>query len=484
MSTETPAAPLTAAQRRVLERVDDPCLTSREQADAVKNGGNCFLTACPGAGKTRTVGLRLVYHAAFHPDDSVAAVSHTNTAIDAIHDAARELTAIPDHYWVGTLHSFLLRYVVSPFGHLYMGCTDRPQIAGEDRDWPDDIPDVPAHDDYPGCRVKAWKFDVHVGGRLTYQRPSDWPQPLTEDVIVAGLTEWAKDTKQAYWKRGLLSFSDVLWVAYRVLHLHPQLAKAIAARIDELIVDEVQDTAELQLECIEFLRAQATHPRLVIVGDLGQAVYEWAGATPARLRQFAVDQMLETLPLTVNYRSSTRICAVAHRFWTRPDPDRAGGKHASAAEPPVLWRWERNKQPELVERFRERLARAAIPKRQAAVLAWTNTLVDRLNGRKGSDRPVGSWLLRVLGAAAVERDERMGPTGDTFRRLDRAVAFVALGSGRPTNSTHEQRERIRTASAQLLGDLPTVEGELRAWNLSARDVLGAAAMAVPDGPPQ
>jgi len=98
VSTETPAAPLTAAQRRVLERVDDPCLTSREQADAVKNGGNCFLTACPGAGKTRTVGLRLVYHAAFHPDDSVAAVSHTNTAIDAIHDAARELTAIPDHY--------------------------------------------------------------------------------------------------------------------------------------------------------------------------------------------------------------------------------------------------------------------------------------------------------------------------------------------------------------------------------------------------
>src|SRR5215208_5613618 len=153
-----------------------------------------------------------------------------------------------------------------------------------------------------------------------------------------------------------------------------------------------------------------------------------------------------------------------------PGPRPRRGKHASAAEPPVLWRWERNKQPELVERFRERLARAAIPKRQAAVLAWTNTLVDRLNGRKGSDRPVGSWLLRVLGAAAVERDERMGPTGDTFRRLDRAVAFVALGSGRPTNSTHEQRERIRTASAQLLGDLPTVEGELRAWNLSARDV--------------
>jgi hypothetical protein len=142
-----------------------------------------------------------------------------------------------------------------------------------------------------------------------------------------------------------------------------------------------------------------------------------------------------------------------------------------------------NKQPELVERFRERLAEVGIPEAQAAVLAWTNALVDRLNGRKGSDRPLGSWLLRVLGAAAVERDERTGPTGETFRRLDRAVAFVAFGSGRPANSTYEQREDTRTASAQLLEDLPKVEGELRAWNLTARDALGAAAAAVSEGSP-
>ena len=77
------------------------------------------------------------------------------------------------------------------------------------------------------------------------------------------------------------------------------------------------------------------------------------------------------------------------------------------------------------------------PEQRAAVLAWTNTLVDRLNGHKGSGQPLGSWLLRALGRAAVERDARMGPTGDTFRRLDRAVAFVAFGSGRPANSSYD-----------------------------------------------
>lgn len=458
MSTVTPAPPLTAAQRRVLKHVDNPFIITREQAAAIKHDGDCFLSACPGAGKTRTVGLRLAYHAAFHPDISVAAASHTNTAIEAIQTAARELTPLPAHYWVGTLHAFLLRYVVYPFGHLYMGCTEVPQVAGEERDWPDDIPDVAAHQDYPGCRVKAWKFDVHPGSRFSYQRPADWPPALTEDLIVAERAEWAKGMKRDYWKRGLLSFSDVLWVAYRVLERHPPLAKALAARFDELIVDEVQDTGELQLKCIELLRTQTTRPRLVIVGDLCQAVYEWSGATPAGLRRFAADQHLDELRLTANFRSSKLICNVTHRFSTRATPDRAKGASADAVEQPELWRWKRAQEPQLVERFRSRLAELGIPEEKSAVLAWTNALVDRLNGRQGSDWPPGSWLLHVLGTAAVERDDRAGPTGDTFRALDRAVAYIAFGAGRPANLTREQWEDIRTASAQLLDDPPQGRG--------------------------
>jgi DNA helicase II / ATP-dependent DNA helicase PcrA len=363
VSADTSAPLLTATQRRVLERVDNPFITTREQAAAVKHDGDFFLSACPGAGKTRTVGLRLAYHAAFHPDISVAATSHTNTAIEAIQTAARELTSLPDHYWVGTLHSFLLRYVVYPFGALYMGCSELPQVAAEDRDWPDDIPDVAAHDDYPGCRVKAWKFDAHPGPRFTYQRPADWPPALTEDINVAGLTEWARAIKRDYWKRGLLSFSDVLWVAYRVLERHPELAKAVAARFDEIVVDEVQDASELQLKCIELLRAQKTHPRLVIVGDLCQAVYEWSGATPAGLRQFAADQHLGELPLTANFRSSKLICGVTHRFSTRARPDRAAGANTDAAEQPELWRWKRNSSPCWLKASGSALQSSVSPKR-------------------------------------------------------------------------------------------------------------------------
>src|SRR3954470_12386604 len=104
MSTDAPAPARTTVQRRVEHRLDNPFLTSPEQRAAAVHPGNFFLSACPGAGKTHTVGLRLAYRAAFCPEMSVAAVSHTNTAIEEIHGAARQLATLPKHYFVGTLH--------------------------------------------------------------------------------------------------------------------------------------------------------------------------------------------------------------------------------------------------------------------------------------------------------------------------------------------------------------------------------------------
>jgi superfamily I DNA/RNA helicase len=477
MSTEA-ARPMSTMQQRVLRRLDNPFITTPQQATAAKHVGDAFVSACPGAGKTHTVGLRLAYHAAFHPEMSIAAASHTNTAISAIRASARALAVLPEHYFVETLHTFLLRYVVYPFGHLYMGCPDTPRVIGDDdRDWPSDVPDVGAPDD-PRLRVKAWRFSIDVDGELSYKRPSTWPTAITEERIVNALVDWASRQKEAYWREGLLSYDDVLWVAFRVLKEHPPLAEAVAARFDELIIDEVQDTGGLQLACLDLLRGRPTRPALVVVGDLCQAVFEWSGATPAGLRTFVAEQGLAELPLTANFRSSQNVCNVTHHFSTRAKPDDARGENASAPEKPELWRYDPRRPAELTTRFIARLAEVDIAQRDAAMLAWTHALVDRLNGRTGGEGPTMHWLLRVLGEAAVDRDDRRGPDRETFMRLDRAVSFIAFGASQPVLD-EEQRDGVRAASAELLHTLPTVEGELRAWNLSARQLLTQIAGAVP-----
>lgn len=481
MSDAVPNPELTWSQRRVDERLCDRTMITDEQAAAASCDGNFFLSACPGSGKTYTVGIRLAYHAAFHRDISVAALSHTNTAVGAIQAAAQELVSLPQHYFVGTLHAFLLRYVVNPFGHLYMECDDVPEVAGDERDWPADIPDVGAPD-HVNLRVKAWRFEPTLGD-LRYQRPVDWPSTLTAEAIVAELGEWAVKQKLAYWRRGLLSYSDVLWVAYNVLKEHAELTQAVAARFHEVIVDEVQDTGELQLACLGLIRQQEVHPSLAIVGDLCQAVFEWSGATAEGVRAFATTQGLDNLALTANFRSSQYICDVTHRFSTRADPDRALGKNAAVTEQPEMWRYAAKGEADLVARFRARLHALGVDEQDAAVLAWTNALVDRLNGAKSSGKPLGHWLLRALGEAAAERDGAAGASAGTFERVDRAISYIAFGSGRTAGLSHKTRAEVRAASGELLEALPKVEGGLFDWNAAARALLAqAAGRLAPEGP--
>ena len=471
-------------QRRVAEHLGNPSATTTEQAAAATRGGDVFVTACPGAGKTHTVGLRLAYHAAYHPDASIAALSHTNTAIEAIRASARKLVLLPDDYFLDTLHAFLLRYVVYPFGHLYMECGVTPQVIGDERDWSSsDIPTI-GMPDRLNLRVKPWLMSIGAEGELSYQRPSDWPAAVTEDMVLDNRAEWCGVEKRAYWGRGLLSYSDVLWVAYNVLKEHPPLAKAVAARFDELIVDEVQDTGGLQLACLALLRVQDPQPNLVVVGDICQAVFEWSGATPSGLRTFAEEQELAELPLTSNFRSSQNICDVTYHFSTRDQADRARGSNAISPDRPELWRYARGAEVDLVDRFRARLGELDIEEHDAAVLAWRHRLVRRLNGGTGEGDHKMHWLLRVLGEAAVERDDHTGPGRETFASLDRAVNFIAFGSPQPTGLSPGQRESVRTAAATLLATLPKVEGELKDWNLSARQLLGSTAGEVEGAEPK
>ena len=474
--TTTDEAVMSAAQQAVHATLADPNRVSGEQAAFAVAHGDIFLSACPGSGKTRSVGLRLAYNASFCPQRSIAALSHTNTAERAIAEAARDLVALPYHYFVGTLHTFLLTYVVYPFGHLYMGCPRSPEVVAEDRDWPADLGDTSV-DDWTRFRIKAWRFEADADRGFTYRHPRarDWPNGLTAEIVVERKSSWAREQKKAYWKRGLLSFSDVLYVAMRVLQEFANIRNAVAARFDELVLDEAQDTNDVQLACVRLLRQPDIRPRLVAVGDLDQAVYEWGRAKPAQLLQVIGAEGLTRLRLSANYRSSQRVCRVTHRFSTRSQPETARGEHASCDLVPQLW--NADAEP-AVEQFRRRLDATGIDEQDSAVLVRTNAQADALNDVTSRD----SWspLLGVLGRAAHARDIE-GLSREVFETLRRAVATVAYKAARPRDLGGHQLERLHAATCRLLDDLPPAEGNLRTFNLAARDVLGDAATWALDG---
>jgi ATP-dependent helicase/nuclease subunit A len=84
--------------------------------------------------------------------------------------------------------------------------------------------------------------------------------------------------------RGLLDFTDLLDHAHRLLSGHAELRKALGEGIEQLLIDECQDTNRFQLETLAMLVGGGTpeqappEGRLFAVGDAKQSIYRFRGA--------------------------------------------------------------------------------------------------------------------------------------------------------------------------------------------------------------
>jgi ATP-dependent helicase/nuclease subunit A len=85
-------------------------------------------------------------------------------------------------------------------------------------------------------------------------------------------------------RRGLLDFTDLLTIAARILRDNPSLRKSLSGQIDQLLLDEGQDTDSFQIALLETLLFPAPGKtplppgRLFIVGDDKQSIYRFRGA--------------------------------------------------------------------------------------------------------------------------------------------------------------------------------------------------------------
>jgi len=83
--------------------------------------------------------------------------------------------------------------------------------------------------------------------------------------------------------RGLLDFDDLLYHARELLEANESLRRRIAAGIDQLLMDECQDTSAIQVRILLCLlfgggRAGGEEGKLFVVGDAKQSIYRFRGA--------------------------------------------------------------------------------------------------------------------------------------------------------------------------------------------------------------
>jgi DNA helicase-2/ATP-dependent DNA helicase PcrA len=111
-----------------------------------------------------------------------------------------------------------------------------------------------------------------------------------------------------------VDFDDLLaaWLELLRDPKHREVAERLRSNWQHLLVDEYQDINALQGALIDEMAA--VHQSLTCVGDDAQSIYSFRGADFAQIHDFRVRHRdAVVLPLTINYRSTPEILALANR---------------------------------------------------------------------------------------------------------------------------------------------------------------------------
>ncbi len=268
--------------------------------------GKFVVRACPGSGKTYCVSARLARLISEWKEDytGIAAVSFTNVAWKEIEKKYEEEFSsnktISFPHFIGTLDSFINQFIFLPFGHLVMQCNKRPTLVGEPHNsWYYNSNRADYSKYFDKC-----SFDIN-GHLIKIAQITDikWKK---KDGTLSQNVENILNAKKALVAKGFANQSDANYFAMKILELFPSICHAITLRFPTLIVDEAQDTSEVQMRIIDLLAANGLN-EIMLVGDPDQAIFEWNGARPALLNEKIV-HWGNSVPLNENRRSSKLIC--------------------------------------------------------------------------------------------------------------------------------------------------------------------------------
>ncbi len=115
--------------------------------------------------------------------------------------------------------------------------------------------------------------------------------------------EYSKSKRLA----GVLDYEDLQLITLDLLRSHDGVANRYREQFDEIMVDEFQDTNQLQLDLIAQLRGDET--TLFTVGDEMQAIYGFRHADVRLFRTRRDDEAVTVLPLSANFRSDAPVIA-------------------------------------------------------------------------------------------------------------------------------------------------------------------------------
>ncbi len=279
---------------------------NESQQEAVQTvDGPMLILAGAGSGKTKTITSRLAYLLSQGiPASSILTLTFTNKAASEMRDRALSLIDDKSHPpLLCTFHKFGLLFL--KFNMEKLGRKNSFVVIDND-----DKKRI----------IKSFGIDIPVG--LVANEISRY-----KNSLMSPADAWSKAEQPNYKKianlyeryekyiadNNLVDFDDLLVLPYKILDENEELCKETSQRYQYIMVDEYQDTNDLQYRLIRKLCS--THSNICVVGDDDQSIYGWRGANIKNILDFKDDfDNTKIIKLENNYRSTTNILKAANEL--------------------------------------------------------------------------------------------------------------------------------------------------------------------------
>ncbi len=134
---------------------------------------------------------------------------------------------------------------------------------------------------------------------------------VTDDYFTEKMVEIYKVYEELCERESLVDFGELLLRVYILLKTNGQVLRHYQRRFSHILVDEFQDTNEVQYQFLKMLAASGSN--FIAVGDDDQSIYGWRGAKSENINRFTNDyKNTEIIRLEQNYRSTSVILNAAN----------------------------------------------------------------------------------------------------------------------------------------------------------------------------
>lgn len=269
-----------------------------------------LVLAGAGSGKTRVLVHRIAWLLQVEGVSpfSVMAVTFTNKAAKEMKGRLEQLLSIPANgMWVGTFHSLAHRFL-----KLHWREANLPQhfqVLDSD-DQLRLIKRIMKDANIDDSRYPPKQIQWFINGQKDEGRRAAHVIP-SHDPFSRTMLDIYHLYEQLCQQNGLVDFGEILLRSHELWLNHPDLLAHYQQRFRNILVDEFQDTNNIQYAWIRMLAGSKVS--VMAVGDDDQSIYGWRGANIGNIKSFQQDfPGAEMIKLEQNYRSTRTILDAAN----------------------------------------------------------------------------------------------------------------------------------------------------------------------------